>query len=1127
MAGIRRTVGAGLLSGGALVAFSALGVQAGQQKNAPAAPVQSGGTAAQTANVAATMTPAQTAFFESKVRPVLIANCYSCHGMGQARADISLDSMAGLLKGNAHGPVVVPGDPANSVLMHVLAYDGKIKMPPSGKLRIEEIAALAAWVKMGAPFPAGERKKEKGEGDAAPMKAEKVVTTANKQMWPFKPFRKPALPTVKDTAWAKTPIDRFILAKMEAQGLKPAASASRRDLIRRAYFDLIGLPPTPADTAAFEADKSPNAFARVVDKLLASPQYGERWGRHWLDVARYADSNGLDENIAFANAFRYRDYVVQAFNKDKPYDQFVREQLAGDLLPATTDEERNEHLIATGFLSLGPKVLAEPDKPKMVMDIVDEQIEVTSKAFMGLTVACARCHDHKFDPIPTKDYYALAGIFKSTKTMATLNTVARCNERPLITSASKAQADAQEQKAKDAETFFKRETDRANKELLADQQNNIARYLLAGWELAQRPSTESLAGLPPHAGDTRLFVEAEKFNRGNAHIDTEGYGRGIGIIHTVAVPTFAEWDITLPRAGMYQVELRYAAEQSRPVKLSLNGNVVNANAAAQVTGSWNPEGQKWDTQGVYVFNAGRNVLRIECNGSIPHFDKLMLVPVEIGGASGKSARTLDQIAAAYKLNPALVKLWAARLRVAQNDPIMGAFVRYARLPSDGFAARSHAVSEQLANAGLMPAVVTAFSGFGANSLDDVAAKYAELFGNAQPAKEGDLNNLRAKLTEKHGLLAVPDKPETYYAAADAKIIKDAGENVKTARAAAAETPLAMAVEEGKVENCRVHLRGNTQTLGDEVTRHFLTVLDGDKLMAQDGHSGRLELAQWLTRPDHVLTGRVEVNRIWQEHFGAGLSRTPENFGLLGERPSHPELLDWLACTFVEKGWSIKQMHRLIMLSATYQQSTTASPKAALADADNRLLSHFNRRRLEAEPFRDSLLFVSGKLDAQQGGSLLTIPDNNYVTDDQSNVRALYAAPRRSVYLPIIRNSLFDMFQAFDMGDPSIVNARRSTTTVAPQALYMMNSPFVMDASRAFADEVQKSGKTDIERVNAAYLKAFDRVATPAEITQATAYLTRYQNALARAMPDAAKRQQSAWQSLCQIVLASNEFIYVN
>jgi Protein of unknown function (DUF1549)/Protein of unknown function (DUF1553)/Planctomycete cytochrome C len=1105
-------VGVGLISGIALVGVAVGSVRAGQQQKA--APVA--------------MTPPQIAFFESKVRPVLINNCFACHANGQHSADIILDSTASLLKGNAHGPVLVPGDPDKSILLHVLNYDGKVKMPPAGKLRAEEIAALAAWVKMGAPWPdAGKKEEGKTTGGPPGGKPEKIVTAAQKQMWPFKTFRKPALPVVKNTAWAKTPIDRFILAGLEAKGLKPAAPAGRRDLLRRAYFDLIGLPPTPQEVTAFVADKSPDAFTRVVDRLLASPRYGERWGRHWLDVARYADSNGLDENIAFANAFRYRDYVINAFNKDKPYDQFIREQLAGDLLPASNDDERNEHLVATGFLSLGPKVLAEPDKPKMVMDIVDEQIEVTSKAFLGLTVACARCHDHKFDPIPTKDYYALAGIFKSTRTMESLNTVARCYERPLVSSAAKAQMDAQKQKVKELEQGLKRETDSANQTLLADQRANLAKYLLAGWELAQQPGAESLAELPTHANDVRLFVEAEKFNRGNAHIDTETYGKGIGVIHTVAVPTFAEWDITLPKAGAYQLELRYAAVESRPIRLIVNGQAVKEDAAAHTTGSWNPDGQKWEAQGVYAFAAGKNTVRIERNGDIPHIDKLMIVPVSTGGAGAK-VRPVEQIAAEYKLNPALVRLWAARLRVAQNDPIMGAFARYAHIPAERFAQQAPTVGAQLASANALPAVVNAFAGFTGSGLDQVAVTYQELFNRSQDAKSGELAALRATLTEKNGLLAVPTKPETLYDKAVAKNIADMMKAVQMAKASVSEAPLAMAVEEGKIENCRVHLRGDTQTLGDEVPRHFLTIVaDGDKATIDPTHSGRLELAQWLTRPDHPLTGRVEVNRIWQEHFGAGLSRTPENFGLLGERPSHPELLDWLAATFVEKGWSIKQVHRLIMLSNTYQTSTTQDPKAALEDADNRLLSHFNRRRLEAEPFRDSLLYVAGKLDPSLGGSLLGTPDNGYVTNDQSGNGANYAAPRRSVYLPIIRNALFDMFQAFDVGDPSIVNAHRSTTTVAPQALYMMNSPFVMEQAKAFAEELQKSGKTDADRINDAYLRAFGRAATPTEIARSIAFLTRYQTALARTVADAPKRQQIAWQSLCQVILASNEFIYVN
>jgi hypothetical protein len=373
------------------------------------------GTVGHAADEPKAVTPEQAMFFESKIRPLLVSNCYSCHAGTESRGGLKLDSREALLKGNAHGPALVVGDPDKSALLKVVHYDGAIKMPPSGKLRPEEIAALSAWIKMGAPWPA-----TKGSGGPSnPGQApDLVLTPAQKSFWSFRPIVKPTLPKVKNTAWCISPIDRFILAKLEEKGLKPAPAADRRTLIRRAYFDLIGLPPTPEQVEAFVNDKAPDAWAKVVDALLANPHYGERWGRHWLDVVRYSDSNGLDENVAFANAFRYRDYVVDAFNKDVPYNEFITEQLAGDLMPPADQATQNQRLTATGFLSLGAKVLAEPDKEKLQMDIVDEQIEVTSKAFMGLTVACARCHNHKFDPIPTKDYYALAGIFKSTKTMS-------------------------------------------------------------------------------------------------------------------------------------------------------------------------------------------------------------------------------------------------------------------------------------------------------------------------------------------------------------------------------------------------------------------------------------------------------------------------------------------------------------------------------------------------------------------------------------------------------------------------------------------------------------------------------------------------------------------------------------
>lgn len=1123
MPGNFRTGLIALLSGGALLSLSLVGVRAGQQKAASPAP-----------------TPQQIQFFESKVRPVLVNNCFMCHGNGKHTADISLDSLANVLKGNAHGPSVVPGDPDKSSLVQVIGYAGKIKMPPSGKLRPEEVAALMAWVKMGAPWPDAAGKEAKGaEGGGAPApRPSKVVSEADKQRWPFKSFQKPGLPVVKDKQWAKNPVDLFVLAQMEAKGLKPAAPATRRDLIRRAYFDLIGLPPTPKQVDAFLADKSSDAkaFAKVVDELLASPHYGERWGRHWLDVVRYADSNGLDENTAFGNAWRYRDYVVNAFNKDKPYDQFIKEQLAGDLLPSATDEERNEHLTATGFLSLGPKVLAEPDKAKMMMDIVDEQIEVTSKTFLGLTVACARCHDHKFDPIPTKDYYALAGIFKSTRTMENLNTVARCYERPLVSKEDRSRLEEDSKKAAELEGAVKRETGLANQAVITEQQSHLAKYLLAGYEMSQQKGGgESLAELPAHPGDVRIFVDAVKYNRGNANRDTDNYGKGIGVIHTTERPTFAEYDIDVPKAGNYQIELRYAAQDSRPIHLAINGKTVKEDAASKVTGSWFPEGQRWDVQGVFSLHTGKNTVRLENGGDIPHINRLLVASIgaEEKG-NGKPVRTAEQIAADSGLNPGLVRLWSAHMRGGQSDPVLGPFLRFAKIPAAQFAQQAPTVSAQLAASGALPAIVTAFQGFNGSSLAQVAAVYEELFKRAMASnrsadKTADLVALRTSLTGKNGLLAAPNKPETYYAAETAKKIADLNKMVAETKNTMRATPVVLAVEEAsKIENCRVHLRGDTQNLGDEVPRHFLTVVaDGEKVSIDKGTSGRLDLAKWLTQPTHPLTGRVEINRIWQEHFGVGFTRTPDNFGLLGEKPSHPELLDWLSSTFVEKGWSIKQIHRLIMLSSTYQQSTTADPKTATVDPDNRLLSHFNRRRLEAEPFRDSLLYVSGKLEESFGGTLLGTPNFGYVTNDQSGNGANYNAPRRSIYLPIIRNALFDMFQAFDMGDPSIVNAHRSTTTVATQALYMMNSPFVMEQARAFADELEKTGKSDAARLNEAYLRAYSRPASPAEVAKATAFLSTYEAKLEKSVPDVNKRKLIAWQSLCQVILAANEFIYVN
>lgn len=645
--------------------------------------------------------------------------------------------------------------------------------------------------------------------------------------WAFVPVADAKPPAVKDARWIHSPVDRFVLARLEAAGLRPAPQADKRALIRRATFDLTGLPPTPAEIDAFLADKSPDAFATVVNRLLASPAYGEKWGRHWLDVARYADSNGLDENIAHGNAWRYRDYVVEAFNADKPYRDFIREQIAGDLLPTPDPDARRERLTALGFLALGPKVLAEVDEKKMDLDIVDEQVDTLGRTFLGLTVGCARCHDHKFDPLTAEDYTALAGIFTSTRTMDSFTKIAKWHENPIPTPA-----------------------------------------------------------------------EAEK----------------------------------------------KAAHDAAVAKLK---------------------------------------------------DRIKLV-------TGKA-----------------------------DEP----------------------------------------------SKKELAAATAEL----------------AKLEK-----------------------------------AAPEVSSAMGVVEGKAADTPLLARGNHLKPGKPVPRQFPVVLAGEKQEPIPAdRSGRLELADWLTKPNHPLTARVMVNRIWRWHFGQGLVRSVDNFGLLGEKPTHPELLDWLATQFVRNKWSVKEMHRLLMLSATYQMGAAPDPAAMAKDPDGLLLWRFPPRRLEAEEMRDSLLAVSGRLDRKRGGPAIThVKNREFLFDHTSKDGTTYESRRRSLYLPVIRNHLYDVFQLFDAPDATVMSGDRPTTTVATQALFWMNSPLVTESAAALATTLlAQKDLDDAGRVRTLYVTAYGRPATPSEEARMTNAAARFETSVEG--KDAADRRMKAWTLVCQVVLAANEFVYVN
>jgi mono/diheme cytochrome c family protein len=785
-----------------------------------------------------TETPAFTAEqlrqFETHVRPILDEHCLKCHGSTKQWANLRLDSRDAILKGGDSGPAAVAGRPDESLLIRAVRHDDEnLKMPQDDKLTDAQIEILSSWVKSGLAFPA--------------------VSAASKRHrdpnhWAFVPPAEVAIPPVQNSAWPQSDLDRFVLARLEAEGLSPAPKADKRALIRRVTFDLTGLPPTPAEISAFLNDERAEAYPELIERLLSSPAYGERWGRHWLDIARYADSNGLDENVAHGNAWRYRDYVVRSFNADKPFDQFIREQLAGDQLEASSDEVRNELLTATGFLSIGPKVLAEVNMPKMRMDIVDEQIDTVGRVFLGMTFGCARCHDHKFDPIDTADYYGLAGIFKSTRTMDTYTKVAKWHEHPL----------------KSAEAT--------------------------------------------------------------------------------------------------QMQADYEAQVAAK-KMAIETTVKSADEALQASLP---------------------------DGAIPPESKESQYPEET----------------------------------------------------------------------------------------------------------------RTTLTKLREELSALEK-------------------------APPELPTSMGVTEDEIVDVPIHVRGNPSRLGDVVPRHVPAVMKGPEMPGFSGkHSGRRELVEWLVNDHHPLTSRVLVNRVWRWHFGRGLVASADNFGLLGEKPSHPELLDWLAKEFIHRKWSLKEMHRVILLSNTYQQSTHVSSEAATADPDNRLWSRFPVRRLAAEEIRDSLLFVSGQLDSTMGGSLLKVKNRGYLFDHTSIDTTDYNSPRRSLYLPVIRNNVFEMFQLLDFPDPAVPTGDRATTTVAPQALMMMNSDFVMQAADALAGRVLTTDSTDSERVKEIYVTCLGREPSNEEISQDLQLIKDTLQTFSSDARSDKDRLIAAWSVACQVVLASSEFVYL-
>lgn len=915
-----------------------------------------------TANQLETKAPSsdQLEFFEKHIRPVLVEHCYECHSE-RADGGLQLDSREGLLRGGDSGAALIPGDSDASLLIEAIRYQNlDFQMPPQGKLEPPQIAAFEKWVTMGAPDP-----RERATATRLPVG---MSTEEGRGFWSFQPVSNPVVPDLGGHAFVKNPIDAFVLKRLLDQGLQPAPPAQPRTLIRRLYMNLTGVPPTPEQVDHFISDVSPQTTQALIDQLLHSPSYGERWGRHWLDVARYADSNGLDENLAFGNAWRYRDYVINAFNSDRPFNRFLIEQLAGDLLDDVTEETK----VATGFLVLGAKVLAEPDREKLTMDTIDEQIDTTGKVFMGMSLGCVRCHDHKFDPIKQRDYYALAAIFKSTKTFGDSNTGAI---------------------------------------------KHWHEYVLES------------------AGDLNDFKVID-------------------------------------------------AEIARLKK----------------------EASDWK-------NAAMAKLRVAANEKATEY---LIASTEFGLAD--SLIRITEIADRYGLHPRILHHCRRHLEFNQQHAVFKPW---------------HQVQQSYSDASLRADAIQKIYRplFAAAVADETVRQSPDVDLTLKSVVLPDSKLVAAALEDRSGFLTIPPKPEFAF---DADTLAEYNRRMEAARiyeSKARDVPAAMGVADDTVlAKLPIHIRGSHLNLGEEVVRDFPEVMRNSNVrpVFPRHQSGRLEFARWMASTQHPMTARVYVNRVWRWHFGEGLVRTTENFGVLGDRPSHPELLDWLAHWFMESGWSTKDLNRLILGSNTYRMSAVhpQNAEALKTDPDNRLLWKFRMQRLEPEQIRDSILAISGRLERNMAGKTVPLRNRQFVFNHTSVDHTRYDSLRRAVYLPVIRNNLYTMFEQFDFPDPTMPTGDRTETVVAPQALLLMNSDLVLDSADALAQSLLQISVSDASRVDIAYQRVLGRHPNERESRRAIDFVAQIRSG-ARLNAGVVDEQwvSKGWSLFCQSLFASNEFMY--
>jgi cytochrome c553 len=928
---------------------------------------------------AAQLTKQQIEFFEGRVRPILAANCYRCHSVesGKSKGGLVLDTRDGWVKGGENGSVITPGDVAHSRLITAIGYhDADLQMPPKGgKLSDKEIADLTAWVKMGAPDPrvavASAGSKMTGLNDTA------------RAHWAYQPVKQPAVPEVKNASWVKSPVDAFILAKLEENGMRPSPPASKQTLIRRATYDLIGLPPTPEEVKGFEQDGSPNAFEKVIDRLLATPQYGERWGRFWLDSARYSDTTGAENgnlkggDYRYAHAWTYRDYVIQSFNEDEPYDQFLKEQLAADHLDICTQDPTR--LAALGFITLG-KRFGNPN------DQIDEHIDTLGKAMQGITIACARCHDHKFDPISQADYYALHGIFAST---------IEPKEKPVVA------------KPPDEKAY----ADYCQK-LAALQKQNLDNY----FALAQEKGDEFRSKAQ---GYLLVVAASRKQDRDNL-LNRDKLIKEFNLNREI-----------------------YQQFRPRPETISVLGPLMRfADVPEDQFAAKAPAILAEITAGRIGMGQGNKFGRqVQVNP---------LVAAAFKEVSPESLKNLRDVASVYaKLFESVApkaKAFVEANRAATEDKVSGiepALVELLQIP-----APVHPASELASD-------------------DQLKVALQEL-----PQQNGNAYR-KFTFTEINELqLTHPGAPSVAMVVADAP----------------------------QPRNSPIFIRGEAQSRGPIQPHQYLAILSGsDHKPFTKTASGRLELAEAIASKNNPLTPRVAMNRLWMHHFGEAFVRTPDDLGVMSEPPSHPELLDYLASRFMEGGWSFKKMHKLVMLSSAYQQSSDTNAAYAAKDSENRLLWRANLRRLDFEAIRDTMLLLTGKIDLTVGGKPVNLTDEPY-------------SYRRSVYGYVDRGQLPELMAQFDFADPDMANSRRATTIVPAQALFFMNSPMSVDVARKITSREEfTKAHDDAGRVRAIYQVLFQRAPRGEEIRLAVQFVASEQGSIqsSPSLADARAKQRFA------------------